>query len=239
MRVSTKKVVLFSVLSLCVNAAVGSLAEAGGKPAAAAPADIAAPQAGSVTPIAATETKKVEVTEASFRCLHKMTKVRNMYVDNLLGDLEGTLAVANSADGGVYPAGSVVQLFPGEVMIKREKGAHPTTNDWEFFVLEVSPEGSKIKQRGFEPVKNMFGFCASCHKQETAPKADMICSAGHSCMPIQFPGGINTAVLTSALQKTDKRCPSPEPLTEDEKAELGKLKKVLEAQAAAQPATHQ
>jgi hypothetical protein len=61
----------------------------------------------------------------------------------------------------------------------------------------------------------------------------MICAAGHPCPPIVFPGGINTPVLISALQKTDKRCPSPEPLTDPEKVELGKLKKILEAQAAA------
>jgi hypothetical protein len=241
MCISTKKVVLFSVLSLFISAAVCNMSEASGKPELKAP-EATASQGGQVEPIApVTETKKVEVTDASFRCLHKMTKVNDIYVDNLLGNLEGTLSIAKSANGGMYPPGSVVQLLPGEVMVKREKGANPASNDWEFFAIEVSPEGSKIKQRGFDPdtPKNMFGSCFSCHAtgKETAPQADMICAAGHPCPPIVFPGGINTPVLISALQKTDKRCPSPEPLTDPEKVELGKLKKILEAQAAAHAGT--
>jgi len=36
----------------------------------------------------------------SFRCLTEMTHVRQFYVDNLLGNLDATLAVANSATGG-------------------------------------------------------------------------------------------------------------------------------------------
>lgn len=176
----------------------------------------------------------VEVTDSSFRCLHQMTKVRGMYVDNLLGNLQDTLAVANSADGGTYPPGTVVQLFPGEAMVKREKGASPASNDWEFFLLDVSQQGAKIKERGFGPERpaNMFGSCFSCHSQ-AAPKWDMICEDDHGCAPIVFPGGINTPVLTSALQKTDKRCSPPEPLTPEELAELKKLQDILAAQAAA------
>ena len=203
MRVSTKKMVLFSALSLLLST---SFQACGKDKKPDLPKNTDEP-----VPVAAT--KKVEVTEASFKCLHEMTKVGDMYVDNLLGDLDATLAVANSEDGGTYPPGSVVQLFPGEAMVKLEKGAHPSTNDWKFFVLDVSPEGSKIKLDGFEEVPNMFGTCISCHKQESAPQADMICAVGQACPPIHFPGGINTEVLVPALQKTDKRCPSPEPLT--------------------------
>ncbi len=236
MVITAKKVVLFSVLALAFSVAVGKAADAGNaeKPAAAAAADTGAAVV-PVTPLAEAGAKQVEVTDASFRCLHEMKKVRSMYVDNLLGDVEGTLAVANAADGGAYPPGSVLQLFPGEVMVKREKGANPASNDWEFFTLDVTAAGAKITQRGFnpeKPVKNIFGTCVSCHSQ-AAPKWDMVCEKGHGCPPINFPGGINTAVLTTALQKTDKRCPSPEPLTEVEIAELGKLKKLMEAQAAA------
>jgi hypothetical protein len=45
-----------------------------------------------------------------------MTHVRQFYVDNLLGNLDATLAVANSATGGTYPAGTVIQLVPTEAM---------------------------------------------------------------------------------------------------------------------------
>jgi hypothetical protein len=56
----------------------------------------------------------------SFRCITEMTHVRQFYVDNLLGNLDATLAVANSATGGTYPPGSVIQLVPGEAMVKRD-----------------------------------------------------------------------------------------------------------------------
>ncbi|MCZ6809180.1 MAG: hypothetical protein O7D92_05420, partial [Proteobacteria bacterium] len=52
---------------------------------------------------AAGDTREIEVTADTFRCITDMTPVRHFYVDNLLDDLEGTLAVANSEDGGVYP----------------------------------------------------------------------------------------------------------------------------------------
>ena len=69
----------------------------------------------------------------SFRRITKMTHVRQFYVDNLLGNLDATLAVANSATGGTYPADSVIQLILGEAMVKRDKGFNPVTKDWEFF----------------------------------------------------------------------------------------------------------
>src|SRR5262249_55608934 len=71
----------------------------------------------------------------SFRCITSMTPVRHFYVDNLRGDLSGTLAAANAPKGALYPPGSVIQLVPGEVMVKRDKGFNPATRDWEFFEL--------------------------------------------------------------------------------------------------------
>ena len=67
---------------------------------------------------------KGEIDAKSFRCIMDMTHVRQFYVDNLLGNLDATLAVANSAAGGTYPPGSVIQLIPGEAMVN---------HDWEFF----------------------------------------------------------------------------------------------------------
>ncbi len=71
---------------------------------------------------AAADASEIEVTADTFRCITHMTPIRHFYVDNQLDDLEGTLAVANAEDGGVYPPGSVVQLIPTEVMIKHGKG---------------------------------------------------------------------------------------------------------------------
>ena len=99
----------------------------------------------------------MEITDSTFKCLTQMTKVPGFYVDNLLGDLEGTLKVANSTTGGSYPPGSVVQLVPTEVMVKHEAGWNKSTNDWEFFELNVTEAGSKIKVRGLTEVVNRFG----------------------------------------------------------------------------------
>jgi hypothetical protein len=59
-----------------------------------------------------------------------MTHLRQFYVDNVLGNLDATLAVANSATGGTYPPGTVIQLVPTEAMVKRAKGFNPVTHDW-------------------------------------------------------------------------------------------------------------
>jgi hypothetical protein len=56
-----------------------------------------------------------------------MIPVRQFYVDNLQSNLDATLAAANSATGAVYPPGSVIQLIPGEAMVKHDKGCHRPT----------------------------------------------------------------------------------------------------------------
>src|SRR5262249_2944617 len=89
---------------------------------------------------------KGQIDAKSFRCITEMTHVRQFYVDNLLGNLEATLAVANSATGGTYPPGTVIQLVPTEVMVKRDKGFNPVTHDWEFFELDVSKDGTKSEK---------------------------------------------------------------------------------------------
>ena len=77
-----------------------------------------------------------------------MQPIRGFYVDNLIeGKLDQTVAVAEAGQGQ-YPPGSVVQLVPGEVMVKHPKGYSEVTKDWEFFELEVSPEGTTIGKRG-------------------------------------------------------------------------------------------
>src|SRR5437773_8559702 len=70
------------------------------------------------------------IDASSFRCITSMTPARQFYVDNLRGDLQSTLAAANSPRGAVYPPGSVIQLVPGEAMVKRDKGFNAATRDW-------------------------------------------------------------------------------------------------------------
>jgi hypothetical protein len=93
---------------------------------------------------------KGQIDAKSFRCITEMTHVRQFYVDNLLGNLDATLAVANSATGGTYPEGSVIQLVPTEAMVNREKGFNSVTHDWEFFEL-TSPRTERKFEKGDLP----------------------------------------------------------------------------------------
>ncbi|WP_218192093.1 hypothetical protein [Pseudomonas sp. HAR-UPW-AIA-41] len=143
----------------------------------------------------------MKVGADSFRCIREMTPVRHFYVDNLLGNLEGTLAAANAPKGAIYPPGSVVQLVPSEVMVKREAGFSPATGDWEFFELDVSEKGSTVRARGFAEVNNRFGGnCFACHAPARQPW-DFVCETGHGCESIPV-----TRKMIGALQRSDPRC---------------------------------
>ena len=151
--------------------------------------------------IATAHSPELAIDADSFVCLNEMTAVRHFYVENLLGDLEATLAIAESSDGGVYPPGSVVQLVPTEVMVKHNPGWNAATRDWEFFELDVSAEGSSIRKRGFVDVVNRFGGnCFGCHIKADA-KYDLICELDHGCDPIPV-----TREMIAALQAADPRC---------------------------------
>ena len=169
---------------------------------------------------------KLKVDDNSFKCITEMTPVRHFYVDNLLGNLMGTVAVA-TAGRGEYPEGSVVQLIPNEVMIKHEKGFNPPTRDWEFFYIDVDEHGSKIFRRGFADVNNRFEQnCFACHAQARA-EFDLICEQDHGCAPIPV-----TRVMIGAMQRTDPRCKNQRPVSaEDAQAlkDLGEVVKALKA----------
>lgn len=166
----------------------------------------------------------IPIDDHSFKCLNQMTKVRHFYVDNLLGDLDATVAVANSAAGGTYPPGSVLQLFAGEAMVKQRPGYNPATKDWEFFELDVSPEGSKIAKRGFVDVVNRFGGnCFGCHAA-AKPEFDLVCEQDHGCAPIPV-----TRAMFGTLQKTDPRCQPAAELTEEDKKNLADLGEIIKS----------
>lgn len=164
------------------------------------------------------------VSEASFKCMLDMTPVRDFYVDNLDSEkLAATLAVAEKGQGE-YPAGSVVQLVPGEVMVKHPKGHSPVTKDWEFFELKVSATGTVIHKRGYADVVNQFGGnCLACHAQ-AKPEFDMICEKGHGCALIPLP-----TAAAKVLQKTDPRCGGRYTPTAEEVAILKQLRAALSA----------
>lgn len=148
----------------------------------------------------------VKIDDSSFQCIRKMLPVRHFFVDNLLGNKAGTLAAANAPQGAKYPPGSVVQLVPTEVMVKRETGFNSATGDWEFFELDVNDKGSKIGKRGFAEVNNRFGKnCFTCHVPAREPW-DFVCETGHNCEAIPI-----DHKMTGALQRSDPRCGAAEP----------------------------
>ena len=171
------------------------------------------------------------ISEKSFRCMTEMTHIGHFYVDNLLGNLKGTVRVAESPTGGVYPEGTVLQLVPTEVMVKREKGFNAATRDWEFFELDVSSRGSTIRTRGFVSVVNRFGGnCFTCHVK-ARPEFDLVCSTTHGCDPIPV-----TVAMSGALQRTDPRCKHDGPVSAEDTAALVQLAEIQKALAAANAA---
>ena len=152
----------------------------------------------------ATETPVVEdvvVDADDFRPLADMTAVRGFFVDNVAGDLDATLAVANDPEGGTYPVGTVIQLIPQEAMIKRAPGFDPDANDWEFFTLDVTPAGTMIISRGGSEVVNRFSgtSCAGCHSA-AEPQFDLVCEDDHGCAPLP----VGDDVITG-IQQADPR----------------------------------
>jgi hypothetical protein len=145
--------------------------------------------------------KAITVTAESFVCLKKMYPVRGFFVGNLLGNLDVTVAAAMQSEGASYPPGSIVQLIPGEAMIKHHPGWNAATNDWEFFELDVSEQGTKIKVRGTTQVVNKFGGnCFECH-QKAKPQWDFICEQDHGCDPLPIPD-----FIIRWSQRGDPRC---------------------------------
>lgn len=171
--------------------------------------------------------KTLTITDASFSCIRDLKPVRGYYVGNLLGNVDATLAVAMKGEGGDYPVGSVVQLVPGEAMVKHPPGFNAATKDWEFFELDTTAAGTKIRVRGTTDAVNQFGGnCLSCHAQAEA-KWDMICEQGHGCAPIPV-----TPVMARAIQNTDPRCPKIDNLPADQVAALQQLAAFRAAAAA-------
>jgi hypothetical protein len=166
--------------------------------------------------------RKFKIDESTFKCILKMTAVRGFFVDNLAGNLEGSVAVAQ-AGKGTYPEGTVLQLIPNEVMIKQQKGFSPGTNDWEFFALDTDKNGSKIVSRGGQDVNNFLGLsCFECHKAARA-EFDLVCEQDHGCVPLPL-----TTAMFHAVQHTDPRCQPPETVSAEDTAALKELGPAIE-----------
>ena len=144
----------------------------------------------------------LDMKAEDFSCILDWPKVDRFRISNQLGYQAEAEAVARSASGGTYPVGTVIQLIADEAMVKRRAGWNAATNDWEFFALEVSAEGTTIAARGTDDVVNGFGGnCLDCH-DDAEPKWDMVCASGRGCEPLPF-----TAEEIEAYQQSDPRCP--------------------------------
>jgi hypothetical protein len=130
----------------------------------------------------------VVVIASDFKPLADMTRVRGFFVDNVTGDLDGTLAVANDPEGGTYPVGTVIQLIPQEAMVKRAPG-------FEFFTLDVTAAGTTIVTRGGSEVINRFSgtSCAGCHS-DAEPQFDFVCEDDHGCAALPVGDDVITAI---------------------------------------------
>jgi hypothetical protein len=98
---------------------------------------------------------------------------RGYHVANPLGHEAEALAAASSATGGTFPVGSIVEVNPGEVMVKRRRGFDATTNDWEFFRVIYGSDGvtpERIDLRGTEATD-----CFMCHSTVSSSMWDFMC----------------------------------------------------------------
>jgi hypothetical protein len=181
------------------------------------------------TQAAETVEPKFKVDDSTFKCILKMTPVKHFFVDNLGGNLAGTVAVA-MAGKGEFPEGTLLQLIPNEAMVKQQKGFSPGTNDWEFFALSTDKNGTKIVSHGRQEVNNFLGLnCFDCHKAARA-EFDLVCELDHGCAPLPL-----TRPMFHAVQRTDPRCPQEQLSAEDAAAlqELGPVIEQLKNEAAA------
>jgi hypothetical protein len=125
----------------------------------------------------------LDMTADQFSCIGTWDKVLGFRINNLLGHLDEAIAVANSATGGEFPVGTILQHLPTEAMVKRKAGFSPETKDWEFFLLTLGPDGTTtIAERGTTEIATSMGqTCASCHSMVT-DAYDFVCNtwAEHS-----------------------------------------------------------
>ena len=144
----------------------------------------------------------ITVTEQDFDCILGWSKVRNTRIKHSDPEKlkEATRIFADSVPDKEYPVGTFLQLVPFEAMVKHPREAFPKTNGWEFFALDLSAAGAKIRDRGNNVVNLSQGVtCLSCH--EPAARYDFVCEKGHGCAPIPFDDQ-----KIAEIQAADPRC---------------------------------
>ena len=142
------------------------------------------------------------ITEKSFGCVLNLPKVRNTRIQNPDPEKlkEAIRIFRDSVPNTEYPVGTILQLIPTEAMVKHDHAAFPNTNGWEFFALNVSADGTVIRDRGDKVLNNSLKKpCLDCHLP--AAKFDFVCEKKHGCAPIPV-----TDQQISAMQSADPRC---------------------------------
>jgi hypothetical protein len=98
---------------------------------------------------------------------------------NALGQQAAAVSHGQNHELGEYPIGTVLQLFPEEVSVKRGRGFSPETGDWEFLKLDVSSGETVIVERGTTDIGNAGGSCIACHAGANA--FDYACFSNGGC----------------------------------------------------------
>jgi hypothetical protein len=145
---------------------------------------------------------EIAVTEQTFDCILDWPAVRNTRIKHADPEKlkEAMRIFADSRPDTEYPVGTILQLVPFEAMVKHLREAFPKTHGWEFFSLDVSTAGTKIRDRGVNVVNLLQGVtCLSCH--EPASRFDFVCEKGHGCAPLP----IDDAKIRE-VQAADPRC---------------------------------
>jgi hypothetical protein len=144
----------------------------------------------------------IVVSEQTFGCILDWPKVRNTrFKHSDPKELKEAMRILReSIPDKEYPVGTILQLVPFEAMVKHPREKFPKTNGWEFFALDVSEAGTKIKDRGDNVVNVSQGVtCLSCH--QPAARFDFVCEKGHGCAPIPFDDQ-----MIAEMQRADRRC---------------------------------
>jgi hypothetical protein len=147
--------------------------------------------------------KDVTVSENDFTCIRDGHKIRNTYIRHADPEKlkEAMRIFQDSVPDKEYPVGTFMQLVPFEVMVKHPPAKFPNSNGWEFFALDLSESGTKIRDRGDKVVNLSLGLpCLSCH--QPAAKFDFVCEKNHGCAPLPFDDK-----KIAEIQGTDPRCP--------------------------------
>ena len=153
-------------------------------------------------PVQPASVHDITVAAQTFGCILDWPKVRNTRMKNADPEKlkEAMRIFRDSVPDKEYPVGTILQLVPFEAMVKHPREKFPKTNGWEFFFLDVSKEGTKIKDRGESVVNLSQGItCLSCH--QAAGRFDFVCEKGHGCDPIPFDD-----LKIAELQNADPRC---------------------------------